>query len=79
MNMFVRVFVLMLTVFLTGCGAGSIMQNHDKRYLAAKSIPPVRVPPGVSSIPFRSEYPAPYSVSSEQAKEISLVHLVFIK
>ena len=72
MRVLVRLFILSLIFFLTGCGSG-IMQNHDKRYLEAKSIPPVRIPPGVSSIPFHSQYPAPYVVPSDQAKEVSLV------
>jgi uncharacterized lipoprotein len=65
--------VISLAFFLTACGGGSIMQNHDKRYLDAKSIPPTRIPPGVSAVSFRTEYPAPERVSSEQAKEVSLV------
>jgi uncharacterized lipoprotein len=73
MNFLLRFFILLLPMLLSACTTSGIMQNHDKRYLAATSIPPTRVPPGVSSIPFHNAYPAPDHAISDQAKEVSLV------
>ena len=45
---------------LTGCsyfGSGSNIQNRDQAYLTAHSIPPLRIPPGVSSSSIHNEYP----------------------
>lgn len=42
-------------VFLLGCS--NVIQSRDKEYLAAKSIPPLRIPPGISSSAFQTTYP----------------------
>lgn len=50
---------LLLPTFLFGCSYAkqNIVQNRDRQYLAARSIPPVRIPPGFSSSAFHNEYP----------------------
>jgi len=62
-----------LLVTLTGCAGDSIMQNRDKHYLSAKSVPPLRIPPGVSAAPFHTEYPVPNRTYPLAEKEVTLV------
>ena len=52
--------LLILPILLTGCSffsKSSLAQNHDKSYLSARSIPPLKVPPGINSTGFHSAYP----------------------
>lgn len=47
---------------LTGCSyfkKPPIIQGRNKQYLAAHSIEPLRVPPGLSSSKLVNEYPVP--------------------
>ena len=73
MHLLTRLFVLTLIIFMVGCSPSSIMQNRDKRYLSARSTPPLRIPPGVSTIAFHEEYPVPNRSYSDAQKEVSLV------
>ncbi len=52
-------FILVATVLsLTGCSyLSSSLEYRDKAYLKAKSIPPLRIPPGVASSSFENSYP----------------------
>jgi uncharacterized lipoprotein len=57
--------LICLSIGLTSCSyfsKSSLAQNHDKSYLSARSIPPLRVPPGINSTGFHNAYP----VSSRQ-------------
>jgi len=73
MNSALRTIVLSLVVpgVLMGCSyfsKSAFTQNRDKSYLAAKSIPPLKVPPGIATSAFHSAYPVSdkqYPVSVE--------------
>jgi uncharacterized lipoprotein len=69
-----RMLVLFLTIFLAGCSyisRPSVIQNRDKAYLSAKSIPPLKIPPGIASSSFHNAYPVSdhqYPVSAEDVR-----------
>ncbi len=55
-----RSFILLLLMSLTSCSyfsTASVMNSQDKNYLSARSIPPLRIPPGISTTSFESDYP----------------------
>lgn len=59
---------------LTGCAylpGSSYIQNRDKQYLSAKSIPPLKVPPGLSTQSIHNQYPVSDHRYSEKSKEVS--------
>jgi uncharacterized lipoprotein len=45
---------IVLSCVLTSC---SYFHNRDTEYLNAKSVPPLRIPPGISSSTIQSKYP----------------------
>lgn len=52
--------ITILALLLTGCamfGSSSGIQNRDKAYLKAESIPPLRVPAGLNTYQFENHYP----------------------
>lgn len=73
MKVITRLFVFVLACFLVACSASSIMQNRDKHYLSAKSVPPLRIPPGVAAASFHTEYPVQNRTYSLSAEEVSIV------
>lgn len=69
MKLITRCALIMLALPLAGCSyfGGNNIQSRDQAYLSARSIPPLKIPPGVSSSSFGSEYPVSdrnYSASS---------------
>lgn len=76
MNLVLRLFILILPITLVGCSyftKSSISQNRDRSYLSAKSIPPLKLPPGIAGTSFHSAYPVsdrPYPVATE---DVSIV------
>ncbi|MEM9244038.1 MAG: hypothetical protein AAGA27_08340 [Pseudomonadota bacterium] len=56
-------WLLILIVFLGGCahlsGRDAIVRNYEKDYRFSKSIPPLKMPPGMSSGKIESLYPVP--------------------
>ncbi|MCC2666715.1 MAG: bamC [Gammaproteobacteria bacterium] len=56
-----KLFFLMLSLFtLTACSFHSnhnVIQNRDTDYLKAKSVPPLKIPPGISSSTITAHYP----------------------
>lgn len=69
--------IILLCVTLTGCSYVSSAANkfnaHDQDYLHAKSIPPLRIPPGIASSAFQNLYPIPdrsYPASAERVSEV---------
>lgn len=48
---------------LLGCshvyGDRGVLKNHERDYLKAQSIPPMRIPPGLSSSNIQTIYPVP--------------------
>jgi len=74
MNFVTRFFVLFMPILLIGCSyisKSSIIQTRDKQYLSARSIPPLRVPPGIASSAFQATYPVSDRQYPEAAKEVS--------
>lgn len=51
----------------------STLHRGDKQYLQAKSIEPLRIPPGINSEAFHNDYPVSDKHYSNQSKEISIV------
>lgn len=69
---YVKLFSLFIIAALTSCsyiyGDRGIIQNRDKEYLSARSIPPLSIPPGLSSSTIQAHYPvsdANYPQSTE--------------
>ncbi|MCD6039488.1 MAG: bamC [Gammaproteobacteria bacterium] len=56
-----KILLLIAMIFLTSCsylrGDHSIIQNRTTDYLKAKSIPPLSIPPGLSSSTITAHYP----------------------
>jgi uncharacterized lipoprotein len=52
-----------LVLFLSGCsyiyGNNGVIINRNTDYLKARSIPPLKIPPGISSSTIHAEYPVP--------------------
>lgn len=60
MKLIIRALILLLPIALGSCShfsKSTFSQNRDKTYLSAKSIPPFKIPPGISSAAFHSKYP----------------------
>lgn len=71
-----RFIVLLLPVALMGCSylsSQTILQNRNREYLHAASVPPLRIPPGVASSQLHSSYTVSNVQYSEAAKDVSLV------
>jgi hypothetical protein len=59
--MFRKITLSTLLVALTGCsyiyGDKGFIKNRDKAYLAARTTPPLMIPPGMSSSTIQEHYP----------------------
>lgn len=68
--------LLISTTLLTGCtyiyGDKGVIRNRDKEYLKAKSIPPLAIPPGLSSSTMQAQFPVSNTEYPEKAKELNL-------
>lgn len=76
MKSVVRLLVCLLPFTLLGCSyisKSSFSQNKDKSYLYAKSIPPLRVPPGIATSSFHATYPVSDRNYPIAAEDVSLV------
>lgn len=74
MNQLVKLIIIGAAVTLTACASRSEpFTGRDKQYLAATSIQPLRVPPGISSTAFHSEYPVSDHYYPEKIKEVTLI------
>lgn len=55
------VFLLILVISLAGCsyiyGDRGVIRNRSTAYTKAKSIPPLNIPPGLSSSTIEDHYP----------------------
>jgi uncharacterized lipoprotein len=68
--------LLCAATLLSGCAyitKTTGLQSSDKQYLNAKSAPPLRIPPGISSSAFENYYPVPDHQYPESAKVVSVV------
>ncbi len=60
MKIIIHAAMLMLALPLAGCSyfnSDTHLHGQDSNYMAARSIPPLKIPPGVSSSAFHNEYP----------------------
>lgn len=61
---------------LMGCSyfsPSSFVESRDNHYLNAKSIPPLRMPDGLSSASFHNNYPVPQNHYPTINKSVSLI------
>jgi len=76
MRLITKLVVISLFFTLTACSyfsTPSFIKNRDRAYLKAKSIPPLHIPPGVSTQSIHNEYPVVDRSYPENNKEVSLV------
>lgn len=70
---YVKLLSLLIIAALTSCsyiyGDHGIIQNRDKEYLSARSIPPLSIPPGLSSSTIQAHYPVS-DVNYPQSTEV---------
>ena len=73
----VKSAIILLSVALVGCtymtSAKNVFNAHDKDYLSAQSVPPLKIPPGIGSSAFQNLYPIPerhYSAASERVSVV---------
>lgn len=69
-------FILFLFIFstLVSCSwISSPFKNRDTEYLKARSIPPLRLPPGISSHSFHSSYPVSSTTYPRAVEDVSLM------
>lgn len=70
----IRLLILTLSFMLMSCAhmwKPTFIQNRNKEYLTATSIPPLKIPPGISSDAFKNYYPVPYRNYPRSALNVS--------
>lgn len=69
-----RFLILLCPLFLIGCAYVSTpsFKNRDRAYLNARSIPPLRIPPGTSSSKFDTFYPVSGRQYPQSVEDVSL-------
>ena len=71
-----KIVFILLTLTLAGCtlfnGNKGIIQNRGTDYLKARSIPPLRIPPGMSSSSIHAKYPVSERYYPESQKNVNL-------
>ncbi len=75
MKYVLRTSIILLVIALTGCSyfhRPSYIQSRDKAYLAAHSIPPLKIPPGMASSEFHNAYPVSDREYSTSPKTVDL-------
>jgi uncharacterized lipoprotein len=68
--------VVVLPMILVSCSyisKSSLAKNRSKGYLYARSIPPLQIPPGVSSKDFHTQYPVSDRHYPRVAEDMSIV------
>jgi uncharacterized lipoprotein len=71
----VKSLVIILPFMLISCSylsKATFSQNKDKSYMAAKSIPPLNVPPGLSSDGFNNKYPVSGKQYPTSVQDVSI-------
>lgn len=74
--MIMRMLLLTMLLILTSCSyvhTSVKYQDRDKHYLDAQTIPPLKIPPGVTSNAITSYYPVSDHDYPATTKNISLV------
>lgn len=70
------VICLLLSMSLVACSyihTPAFIKNQDNKYLTANSIPPLRIPPGVSGYALDNTYPVSDKTYPAAEKNISLI------
>lgn len=76
MNLIMRTLILLLPFVITSCSylsPQSVLQNRNREYLRATSVPPLRIPPGIAYSQIHNTFPVSYAQYPESAKDVSLV------
>jgi len=76
MTIVTRMIVLLLPILVVGCSylpTSTFIANRDKQYLSAKSIPPLKIPPGIASSAFHNAYPVSDRQYPISAEDVSIV------
>ncbi|HSW94417.1 MAG TPA: hypothetical protein VLJ15_08730 [Gammaproteobacteria bacterium] len=72
-----KVLLIVLSLMMSGCtyiyGDKGVIQNRSTDYLKARSIPPLQIPPGLSSSTIHEAYPVSNTYYPTATQEISLV------
>lgn len=74
---FIKTVLISSMFIVSGCsylyGENGVIHNRDTTYLKARSIPPLTIPPGISSSTIHQEYPVPERSYPASAQKVSLV------
>ncbi|MFZ2315205.1 MAG: hypothetical protein WAW86_06065 [Gammaproteobacteria bacterium] len=76
MKVVTRLVSLLLPAALMSCSyitPPKVIQSRDDQYLTARSVAPLKAPPGISSDAFHNNYPIPDHVYPEASKRVSIV------
>ena len=77
MHFIKKICLFSLVLALSACshiyGDNGVITSRNTTYLKAKTTPPLRIPPGLSSSTIHSEYPIAERDYPESAKTVSLV------
>ena len=72
-----KLFLIALSLILSSCsymyGDKGIIQNRSTDYLKARSIPPLQIPPGLSSSTIHEAYPVSNRDYPNSTQEVNLV------
>lgn len=72
-NLISIAFVLILSSCAHIYGDKGVIQNRSTDYLKARSVPPLQIPPGLSSSTIHETYPVSNRNYPNSTQEISLV------
>lgn len=75
MTFIMRLLTLCLFITLVSCSyisQSSLLNKGNREYLSAKSIPPLRTPPGIASSTIQSYYPVSYRNYPPSALDVNL-------
>lgn len=71
-----KLSIVSVALILSACshiyGDNGVITSRDTTYLKAKTTPPLKIPPGISSSSIHSEYPIPDRNYSDDAKRVRL-------
>jgi len=74
MKIATRICICLMPIILAACSSkGASVTSQDKKSLAAKSIPPLRMPPGAASSSFKNYYPVSSREYPGQDTPVNLV------
>ncbi len=72
-----RLFLIALPLLISSCsymyGDKGVIQNRSTDYLKARSIPPLQIPPGLSSSTIHETYPVSDKNYPNSTQEVNLV------